>query len=113
MPESALAFHRRVTDAGWLDEAPFEAWFRVRFDRPAVIGPVGVYVGRMQDIDEVFVNGTSIGGEGVFDRWPVPDKARGYRIPESTLGSVNELLVRVQMWSSGGGLVDKGAFVGP
>ena len=97
---------------------PFNVWYRVSFASPPSPpqAPLGVFLGRIQDIDEVFLNGLYVGSEGIFDRWPVADKARGYRLPLLALtppGELNELTVRVQPWSPAGGLAVDQPFIGP
>ncbi|MEM1178359.1 MAG: sensor histidine kinase [Acidobacteriota bacterium] len=118
-PGPALHDFRRLRESGAEgvpDGAPFFVWFRTTFKTPHTAGPLGLFLGRLEDVDDTFLNGQRIGGEGILDRWPIPDKARGYRLPPGALappGDINHLAVRVQIWSSAGGLVVDPPFVGP
>ncbi|MEM7052124.1 MAG: ATP-binding protein [Acidobacteriota bacterium] len=121
VPGSALQVYRQLRDQGAPgvpDRTPFYVWYRTRFVTPPDAGdaPLGLFLGRLEDVDQTFVNGLRVGWEGLFDRWPIPDKARGYPVPPGALappGESNVLAVRVQLWSSSGGMVADVPFVAP
>lgn len=86
------------------------AWYRRKFDfNDATISiPLYLLVGRIDDVDEVFVNGYRVGGMGHFPpkyatAW---NRDRVYRIPEGIVreGS-NVIAVRVYDNQQGGGIV--------
>lgn len=92
------------------------AWYRKHFRVPASLRGQALVValGKIDDLDEVFLNGQRIGGTGAIDErriegdeWQVP---RLYRIPAGLLriGAENVLAVRVY-----DGLYDGGIFEGP
>ncbi len=85
----------------------FRGWLRVRLqwpvsaDQPAVWG---LSLGRIQLIDEVYLNGVRVGGEGrfgdhVFRRWSIYNKHRVYRLPSDIIRDEpnrNVLAIRLQ-----------------
>ncbi len=87
------------------------AWFRHSFSIDSLVAnqPVFAFLGQIDDVDEVFVNGHRIGGTGSFppeystawNRWRI------YRIPESALrsGPDNVIAVRVFDEKMGGGII--------
>lgn len=88
------------------------AWYRRSFgiEESDTDKAIYAYLGRIDDVDEVFVNGVRIGGKGRFlpeyvTAW---DEERVYRIPEGVLraGSGNTMAVRVFDAEQGGGIVD-------
>ena len=87
------------------------AWYRHSFsiDSSVTNQPVFAFLGQIDDVDEVFVNGHRIGGTGAFP--PEYDTAwnrwRIYRIPEGVLqiGPDNVIAVRVYDEKMGGGII--------
>lgn len=89
------------------------AWYRLTFQLPSRFSgeSLGVDLGTLGDVDEVFLNGQRIGESGAFP--PTYDPAtlqrRIYRLPRASLrfGEFNELAVHVyNEWRFGG-------FLGP
>jgi hypothetical protein len=110
-------------DAGWAEinvPAPWEregfegydgiAWYRVRFTVPKALRSRELLLplGRIDDADEAYLNGTRIGATGKFP----PDGAtaytlrRVYRIPAGLLREENVLAVRVYDMMGPGGIVE-------
>lgn len=92
------------------------AWYRKRFWVPADVNPndLVLLLGKIDDLDETFLNGEKIGQTGAIDEervegheWQV---VRAYPIPSGLLrpGQYNSLAVRVY-----DGLIDGGIFEGP
>lgn len=88
------------------------AWYRrhFRFDTPADGRSVYLHVGRIDDADQVFVNGTFVGATGGF---PPDDRTayqvfRTYRIPAGVLrpGKDNVVAVRVFDGQLEGGILE-------
>ncbi|NOZ57651.1 MAG: glycoside hydrolase, partial [Calditrichaeota bacterium] len=88
------------------------AWYRIHFTVPAELKTERLYLrlGRVDDVDEVFLNGIRIGGKGSFPpkfktAW---DDRRTYRIPPRALrfDAENVLAVRVYDVGGAGGIVD-------
>jgi diguanylate cyclase (GGDEF)-like protein len=87
------------------------AWYRVAFFIPSQLAgeEVGLDLGQIGDVDEVFLNGRQVGSTGSFP--PRFDKAslarRYYRLPRSVLraGEFNELAIHVYNDSRFGGLL--------
>ena len=86
------------------------AWFRKSFRIGTLDANKSVYVvvGKIDDVDEVFVNGERIGSSGSFPPEYITawDQERAYRIPPSYLreGERNILAVRVYDDELGGGI---------
>lgn len=87
------------------------AWYRKSFrvDSADTDKALYAYVGQVDDVDEVFVNGQRIGGLGRFganylSAW---DRDRVYRIPDGLIheGDGNVMAVRVFDEKMGGGIV--------
>jgi len=93
-------------------------WYRIHFEGREVAGtrPLGVFFGRIGDVDEVFLNGRRIGGEGVMGdrRVEAPFVQRLYRIPRSLLvsGGDNLLAVRVMNTYVTGGIFESPVLLG-
>lgn len=83
-------------------------WYRIRFETPTLAEP-GVSLGVIHSADEVFLNGTQIGGEGRIgtDFVEVPRLERVYRLPRELLRAdrPNVLTVRVLQTYVPGGIV--------
>ncbi|MGF1574195.1 MAG: sialate O-acetylesterase [Sumerlaeia bacterium] len=81
-------------------------WFRRSVELPADWAgePLALNLGRVDDFDQVWFNGTNLGG--TFLETPDPwAKARRYRVPgEAVVAGKNELAIRVIDFFSGGGL---------
>lgn len=88
------------------------AWYRIRFYLPNSLKNKTLYLqlGFIDDIDETFVNGIRVGGEGEFP--PNPETAynmrRLYALDKSLLffGRENLIAVRVYDYHLGGGIVN-------
>lgn len=90
------------------------AWYRVRFTLPAPAAdgaaPAQAWLdlGKVDDVDETFVNGTKVGQTGAFPPTYRGDRAtyRRYAVPAAALtwGGENVLAVRVYDGGGGGGL---------
>jgi len=108
--------------ASWQSEG-FEpenrmGWYRIRFEGREIADtrPLGVFFGRIGDVDEVFLNGQKIGGEGVMGerRVEAPFVQRLYRIPRSLIepGGDNLLAVRVMNTYVTGGIFESPVLLG-
>lgn len=90
------------------------AWYRKTFKLPANFkeDDMVLVLGKIDDMDEVFVNGKFIGGTGKIERkWASNDehaKYRTYSIPEGILkaGSENVIAVRVYDQVGTGGIYE-------
>lgn len=87
------------------------AWYRRHFSFDGDTSlPLYLLLGRIDDTDEVFINGHRIGGEGLFppnytSAW---DRERVYRVPEGVLNTgVNIIAIRVYDNQQGGGISGK------
>jgi hypothetical protein len=89
------------------------AWYRVRFALPPLPGATDgvaawLELGKVDDVDETFVNGTKVGQTGAFPPAVRGDRSayRRYAIPAGTLnwGGENVLAVRVYDGGGAGGL---------
>ena len=95
---------------GW-PEHTGHAWYRISFVVSSDLAglDLGLDLGRVGDVDEVFLNGRRIGGSGSFP--PRFDNAtlarRFYLIPQDVvrLGQLNELAIHVYSDSRFGGLL--------
>lgn len=102
--------------AAWEDEGypglDGTHWYRVRVTLPATIPAGDVYLdlGRVDDSDETYVNGTLIGKTGGFppDYTTAYHEFRSYRIPSSLLrkGAENVIAVRVFDDKLNGGILE-------
>jgi beta-galactosidase/beta-glucuronidase len=90
------------------------AWYRRKFTLPKdfEIKDMVVLVGRIDDMDQVFINGTYVGGTGNIERrWAHNDEfrvSRTYFIPDNLLkaGATNTIAVRVYDQTERGGIYD-------
>jgi hypothetical protein len=116
-PDLAESDWRPITVPGAWEENGFPgydgyAWYRTRFDLPDIPAePMFVILGKIDDVDETFVNGERIGSLGRlppdFDsRW---NATREYEVPAEVLrfGASNVLAIRVYDGGQDGGLWEK------
>lgn len=103
-PPDFAAWQSRTLPDHWdttrADAGSF-GWYRLRFDlqQPPPAGRIAVYVPRMRNVAEVFVNGTSIGRTGVFGRIdPLPAPVLFAFDPGLLRSGANVLHIRV--WSA-------------
>ncbi len=90
------------------------AWYRRSFRLPEKFSTEDMIImlGKIDDLDEVFINGKIIGGTGRIDRrWASNDeyrKTRTYTIPDGLLkpGKTNVIAVRVYDQHGDGGIYD-------
>ena len=82
------------------------AWYRVRFTVPDgwQRGTVKLYLGKIDDCDETFVNGTSVGKTGTFPpgyqtEWTA---FRIYEIPEAVINWSGENTIAIRAYDGGG-----------
>lgn len=93
-------------------------WYRIHFTAPASLKDLqpAILLGRIGDVDEVFLNGVKIGGEGLIgERFVEATKVhRLYRIPSTLPGynSDNILAIRVMNTYLNGGIFDKNVMIG-
>jgi signal transduction histidine kinase len=93
-------------------------WYRIHFEGRNIAGtrPLGVFFGRIGDIDEVFLNGHKIGGEGVMGdlRVEAPFVQRLYRVPRTLIlpDRDNLLAVRVMNTYVTGGIFENPVVLG-
>ena len=93
-------------------------WYRIHFEGREIAGtrPLGVFFGRIGDVDEVFLNGHKIGGEGVMGdrRVEAPFVQRLYWIPRSLFlpREDNLLAVRVMNTYVTGGIFENPVLLG-
>jgi signal transduction histidine kinase len=93
-------------------------WYRIRFIAPKRFekGNNSILLGRIGDVDEVFLNGVRIGGEGLIgERFVEATKVeRLYEIPPDLLrhNDINILSVRVMNTYLNGGIFDKNNMIG-
>ena len=85
------------------------AWYRTKFSVPKNLlnKELFLLLGKVDDIDETFLNGKKVGGLGKFP--PVNESAwnvqRTYKIPASLLKEENVLAVRVYDGGAPGGII--------
>jgi sialate O-acetylesterase len=99
-------------DASWQDFPGYDgyAWYRKRFGCPDNMNTDHLYLqlGKIDDVDEVFVNGARIGGKGSFppDYKPAWDERRVYKLAADALrpGQKNVIAVRVYDGGGAGGI---------
>ncbi|MBN1421518.1 MAG: hypothetical protein JXP34_22285 [Planctomycetes bacterium] len=94
-------------EAGGFEKYDGFAWLRVRFTRPGP-GDLYLYLGRIADADETFVNGVAIGSRGKGPPFPVPlpFAERWYRIPAGVVTESNLVAVHVFNASGPGGILE-------
>jgi hypothetical protein len=86
------------------------AWYRVRFAAPvtAPSGPLWLELGRVDDVDETFLNGVRLGGSGDLPPAYRPEwqTYRRYAVPSELVrwGAENVVAVRVYDGGGAGGL---------
>ncbi len=88
------------------------AWYRKTFELPANfnVNDLMILLGKIDDMDEVFINGTHIGGTGnINKKWAGDNeynKHRTYTIPDDLLqpGQDNVIAVRVYDQEGAGGI---------
>lgn len=102
-----IAVNRKWEDAGYADYDGF-GWYFVTFAADATlrVEDVVLVLGKIDDADEVYVNGTLVGKTGSMPpafqtQW---DKSRAYVIPKGVLRDSNRIAVRVYDGGGGGGL---------
>ena len=90
------------------------AWYRKKFTLPAgfTVNEMVMLVGRIDDMDQVFINGKLIGGTGeIEEKWAHNDeheRPRTYFIPNGLLkpGKANTIAVRVYDQEQRGGIYE-------
>jgi sialate O-acetylesterase len=93
------------------------AWYRKKFDLPASLRnqKIVVLLGKIDDIDQVFINGMPVGGTGIFrstadsiDTHDASDEFRGYFLPDNfTLkDTANIIAVRIFDKKGRGGIYE-------
>lgn len=90
------------------------AWYRKKFTLPknVAVKDVVVLLGRIDDMDQVFINGTMVGSTGNIERkWAQNNEcnvSRTYFIPDDLLraGATNTIAVRVFDQGGRGGIYD-------
>lgn len=85
------------------------AWYRIHFDadvKSIKDNELYLFVGRVDDVDETYLNGILVGSTGKFP--PEPQSAwneqRGYKISKSLLKEKNILAIRVYDMGAPGGI---------
>jgi hypothetical protein len=104
-------------DQGYRDYDGY-AWYRKSFnfqssesDEKKVL-----LIGKIDDIDQVYINGTLVGSTGTFPRFDDPSTGqeynafRGYYIPEGLLKKNQKNVIAVRVYDSGG---EGGIYEGP
>lgn len=95
------------------------AWYRVRFTIPRELDreKFSVFLGRIDDRDETYLNGTLIGKTGTFPPAENDPKSksvyRNYRLPSENIrfGGENVIAIRVHDAGEAGGMVRGRPFV--
>jgi signal transduction histidine kinase len=93
-------------------------WYRISFNIPEDFKhkKPALFLGRIGDADEVFLNGVKIGGEGLIDkRFVEATKVeRLYSLPENILKYNNSNLISIRVINTylNGGIFDKGVAIG-
>lgn len=86
------------------------AWYRRSFSFNETAGPLYLMLGRIDDTDEVFINGQRVGGEGRFppnyaSAW---NRERIYPVPRGVLhAGANVIAIRVYDDQQAGGITGK------
>jgi hypothetical protein len=100
-----IAIPSRWEDAGYTGLDGF-AWYRVKFSVPAgwKHGPMKLYLGRIDDCDETYLNGTLVGKSGTLPPGYVTDwtSFRIYTIPEALMNWEGENTIAVRAYDGGG-----------
>ena len=97
------------------------AWYRLKFTLPEkyLNQKMVLMLGKIDDIDQVFINGTFVGSTGDWNFDVVPnsfnqnyewEKNRGYYIPENILLPGKENVIAVRVYD---GFIDGGIYKGP
>jgi hypothetical protein len=95
------------------------AWYRLKFTHPANLAKkkLVLVLGKIDDIDEVYLNGQLIGSTGDMNEEPIEykkhneyQKTRGYFIPQSLLQAGKENVIAVRVYD---GWRDGGIYLGP
>jgi signal transduction histidine kinase len=100
-----------------VDQEKSIGWYRIRFLAPEALKGVrpALYLGRIGDADEVFINGVKIGGEGVIGDGMVEAAKieRLYTIPPTLIRYDRENLLAIRvMQIYEGGLLSEGIGIG-
>jgi GH15 family glucan-1,4-alpha-glucosidase len=84
------------------------AWYRLRFTINENLGnePLYLFLGKIDDIDETYLNGVKIGFSGIFPPNPTTawNEQRAYKIPPGILKKENVIAIRVYDIFSPGGI---------
>lgn len=85
------------------------AWYRLHFrfdDSQFQNEELYLFLGRIDDVDETFLNGVKIGSSGTFPPNPLTawNDQRGYKIPKEILKNENVIAIRVYDIFGGGGI---------
>jgi hypothetical protein len=105
-------------DQGYRDYDGY-AWYRKTFTFPITTGEKMVLLmGKIDDIDQVYVNGTLVGSTGEFPKYGGSDVSssqeydafRGYYIPDGLLKKNQKNVIAVRVVDTGG---DGGIYEGP
>ncbi len=95
----------RWEDAGYTGLDGF-AWYRVKFSVPAgwKRGPMKLYLGRIDDCDETYLNGTLVGKSGTFPPEYATDwtSFRIYTLPEALVNWEGENTIAIRAYDGGG-----------
>ncbi len=95
------------------------AWYRKEFELPAklVNEKLVLLLGKIDDVDEVYINGELIGGTGNLDANPENmriyneyTQLRGYYIPEDKINKTGKNIIAVRVYD---GYKDGGIYSGP
>ena len=99
-----------------LTPLPHIGWYRIHFSVSTEITHPAIMLGRIGNADEIFLNGTKIGGEGIIGEYfsEIEHKVRLYRIPKKLLrpDADNVLAVRVMNTYRTGGILDGPVCIG-
>lgn len=88
------------------------SWYRKKFDGPAEMKgkKLVMVLGKIDDIDEVYINGRFIGGTGTFystkdsiDTYSFSDENRGYYLPDDMVLQDKDNVIAVRVFDSGEG----------
>lgn len=109
---SRVNVYENWEDHGYRDYDGY-AWYRRSFELDAanLSQPLYAFLGKIDDVDEVFVNGHAIGGLGGFppDYSIAWDVERFYRVPSDLLhAGINVIAIRVYDGGGDGGITGKG-----
>ncbi|MFZ2322507.1 MAG: hypothetical protein WAV89_02300 [Ignavibacteriaceae bacterium] len=94
-------------DQGFADYDGY-AWYRLHFNIDEYLGnqPLYLFLGKIDDIDESYLNGVKIGSSGTMPPEPVTawNNQRAYEIPAGLLKKENVIAIRVYDIFSPGGI---------